>query len=141
VLASLVIKIEQLRTRHHGSGQVCRLPFVSTFPVTNKPPSISNFQTPFLIGELADGERDFEPKTSGEHQAKQSSFAVRNAVKRLAKRPFLTGSGSQTDIDVTRRKQTTKKILTGARTHISDSAAQLSKTHPKRTNAPTETEL
>jgi hypothetical protein len=136
-----VIKLEQHRTRRQGSGQVCRPPFVSTFPVTNKPPSISNFQTPFLTGELAGGERDFEPKTSGKQPAKLSSLVRKNGVKRLAKRPFLTGSGSQTEIDVTRRKQTTKKFLTGARTHISDSAAQLSKTHPKRTNAPTETEL
>jgi hypothetical protein len=35
---------------------------------------------------------------------------------------FLTGSASQTEIDVTRRKQTTKKFLTGARMHIKDLA-------------------
>src|ERR1700735_2415038 len=33
-------------------------------------------------------------------------------------RPFLTGSGSQTECDVTYSKQTTEKFLTGARTHI-----------------------
>jgi hypothetical protein len=31
---------------------------------------------------------------------------------------FLTGSGTQTEIDVTCSKKTTKKFLTGARTHI-----------------------
>src|ERR1700735_5610837 len=34
--------------------------------------------------------------------------------------PFLTGSDSQTEIDVTHSKQTTEKFLTGARTHIKD---------------------
>jgi len=33
-------------------------------------------------------------------------------------RPFLTGSAPQTEFDVTYSKQTLKKILTGARTHI-----------------------
>jgi hypothetical protein len=37
-------------------------------------------------------------------------------------RPFLTGSASQTEFDVTRRKQTTEKFLTGARMHIKDLA-------------------
>ena len=36
---------------------------------------------------------------------------------------FLTGSASQTEFDVTPTKQTTGKFLTGARTHIKDSAA------------------
>ena len=35
-------------------------------------------------------------------------------------RPFLTGSGSQTEFDVTHSKQTTEKFLTGARMHIKD---------------------
>ena len=39
--------------------------------------------------------------------------------------PFLTGSASQTEFDVTRSKQTTEKILTGARTHINISIAPL----------------
>ena len=34
--------------------------------------------------------------------------------------PFLTGSGPQTEIDVTCSKQTTEKFLTGARTHIKE---------------------
>lgn len=38
--------------------------------------------------------------------------------------PFLTGSGPQTEFDVTRRKQTTEKFLTGARTAIKDLVAQ-----------------
>jgi hypothetical protein len=33
-------------------------------------------------------------------------------------RPFLTGSASQTECDVTHSKQTTESFLTGARTHI-----------------------
>ena len=33
-------------------------------------------------------------------------------------RPLLTGSAPQTEFDVTYRKQTTEKFLTGARTHI-----------------------
>ena len=37
-------------------------------------------------------------------------------------RPFLTGSAPQTEFDVTPTKQKTEKILTGARTHISDFA-------------------
>ena len=36
-------------------------------------------------------------------------------------RPFLTGSGSQTEFDVTHSKQTTAQFLTGARTHIKES--------------------
>jgi hypothetical protein len=36
-------------------------------------------------------------------------------------RPLLTGSGSQSEFDVTYSKQTTEKFLTGARTHISQS--------------------
>ena len=36
-------------------------------------------------------------------------------------RPFLTGSAPQTEIDVTCSKQTTKKFLTGSRTHIKES--------------------
>jgi hypothetical protein len=36
-------------------------------------------------------------------------------------RPFLTGSSPQTEIDVTCSKQTTKKFLTGSRTHIKES--------------------
>src|SRR6202046_1741686 len=39
--------------------------------------------------------------------------------------PFLTGSASQTEIDVTRSKQTTEKFLTGARTAFRRSAAVL----------------
>jgi seryl-tRNA synthetase len=34
--------------------------------------------------------------------------------------PLLTGSGSQTEFDVTHSKQTTEKFLTGARMHIKD---------------------
>jgi hypothetical protein len=132
-----VIKIEQLRTRQQGPAQACCQPFVPTFPATIKLLSISNFQTPFLTGEPADDERDFEPKTSGEHRAKLSSSVRKNGVELPAKSAFLTGSGSQTEIDVTHSKQTGGTFLTGARTHISDSAEQLSKTHPKRTNAPT----
>src|ERR1700733_909583 len=37
-----------------------------------------------------------------------------------ASAPFLTGSWSQTEFDVTHSKQTTEKFLTGARTHIKD---------------------
>ena len=37
-------------------------------------------------------------------------------------RPFLTGSAPQTEFDVTHRKQTTEKFLTGARMHIKDLA-------------------
>ena len=36
-------------------------------------------------------------------------------------RPFLTGSAPQTEIDVTRSKQTTQKFLTGSRTQIKES--------------------
>src|SRR5580704_4535031 len=36
-------------------------------------------------------------------------------------RPLLTGSGSQSEFDVTYSKQTTDKFLTGATTHISQS--------------------
>jgi|ERR1700693_615006 len=35
-------------------------------------------------------------------------------------RPLLTGTTPQTEFDVTCRKQTTEKFLTGARTHISE---------------------
>jgi hypothetical protein len=38
--------------------------------------------------------------------------------------PFLTGSDSQTEFDVTPTKQTAGEFLTGSRTHIKDSAAQ-----------------
>jgi hypothetical protein len=41
---------------------------------------------------------------------------------------FLTGSGSQTEFVLTPRKQSPKKILTGARTHIKNSAFQHSRT-------------
>jgi hypothetical protein len=115
---------------------VCRPPFVSTFPVTNKPLSISAFETPFLTCEPAAGERACAPKTSGEQPAKLSSLARKNGVERRAKSAFLTGSASQTEIDVTHRKQTTKKFLTGARTHISDSAAQLSNNAPQEDKCP-----
>ena len=36
-------------------------------------------------------------------------------------RPLLTGSGSQSEFDITHSKQTAEKFLTGARTHISQS--------------------
>jgi hypothetical protein len=36
--------------------------------------------------------------------------------------PFLTESALQLEFDLTHRKQTTEKFLTGARTHISDLA-------------------
>ena len=42
-------------------------------------------------------------------------------------RPLLTGSGSQTEFDVTPRKQTPEEFLTGARTHIRNSADRLFK--------------
>jgi hypothetical protein len=47
-----------------------------------------------------------------------------NAAKKVPRQharfsPFLTGSASQTKIDVTLSKQTTEKFLTGARMHIS----------------------
>src|ERR1700691_1013399 len=49
MLASRVIKIEQLRTRHQGSGQVCRPSLVPRFPATGKA-SITNFFAAFLPG-------------------------------------------------------------------------------------------
>jgi len=49
MLASRVIKIEQPRTRHQGSGQVCRPPLASSFPAANKA-SISSFPAAFLPG-------------------------------------------------------------------------------------------
>jgi hypothetical protein len=49
MLASRVIKIEQPRTRHQGSGQVCRPPLASSFPAANKA-SISCFPAAFLPG-------------------------------------------------------------------------------------------
>ena len=39
-------------------------------------------------------------------------------------RPLLIGTAPQTEFDATPRKQTTEKILTGARTHIRNSAKQ-----------------
>ena len=41
-------------------------------------------------------------------------------------RPLLTGTDQQTEIDLTRSKQTTEKFLTGARTHISLSRKRIS---------------
>src|ERR1700683_299050 len=49
MLASRVIKIEQLRTRHQGSGQVCRPSLVPRFPATGRA-SITNFFAAFLPG-------------------------------------------------------------------------------------------
>ena len=115
MLVSLVIKLEQHPTRHQGSGQVCCPPFVSTFPVTNKPLSISAFETPFLTCEPAAGERACAPKTSGEQPAKLSSLARKNGVERLAKSAFLTETDPHSEIAVTHSKQTTAKFLTETR--------------------------
>jgi hypothetical protein len=45
-------------------------------------------------------------------------FPPRSTAILISFPAFLTGSGLQTEIDVTCSKQTTKKFLTGARTHI-----------------------
>jgi hypothetical protein len=52
--------------------------------------------------------------------------------------PFLTGSDSQTEIDVTLSKQTTEKFLTGARMHIKVSRKHTSnREHLELEHAPT----
>src|SRR5580704_10738542 len=47
-------------------------------------------------------------------------FADPSLTKYKWSRPLLIDSALQTEFDVTYRKQTTEKFLTGARTHISD---------------------
>src|SRR6202046_344273 len=49
-----------------------------------------------------------------------SHFVPQPTGFNAASAPFLTGSGSQTEFDVTHSKQTTEKFLTGARMHIKD---------------------
>ena len=55
------------------------------------------------------------------------TFAAHPTTRQLKwSRPLLTGTDQQTEIDLTRSKQTTNKFLTGARTHISLSRKRIS---------------
>src|ERR1700685_1375729 len=61
-----------------------------------------------------------ETRIDTRHSEFSSHFVPQSRGFNAASAPFLTGSGSQTEIDVTHSKQTTEKFLTGARTHIKD---------------------
>jgi hypothetical protein len=116
-----------------------------------KTSSISNFAAAFLTGSAKYVECDvthskqmtatFLPgattahmRTANERAAAfltglptvflESLPGASSAKDSVRKSPFLTGSAPQTEFDVTHSKQTPEKILTGARTHIKDSAAQ-----------------
>jgi len=70
------------------------------------------------------------PVASHETRSARDQVAVLLRGTRVAGRgarplaPFLTGSGPQTEIDVTCTKQTTEKFLTGSRTAIKDLASR-----------------
>jgi hypothetical protein len=51
---------------------------------------------------------------------KERPLATRHSLALTGEGPVLTGTASQTEIDVTCSKQTTEKFLTGARTHIKE---------------------
>jgi hypothetical protein len=74
---------------HSNETQVCRYPV--TLPAGSQ---IGNDRTP--------------------KEARPDSLQIDGDLS-----PFLTGSDSQTEIDVTRSKQTAEKFLTGSRTAIS----------------------
>jgi hypothetical protein len=98
----------------------------------------SNRELQLLEPPLTHRKQTVAPRSNRELSTNQCSYNSRALVPRcsflsgslrslsglvarhypLATRPVLTGSGTQTEIDVTRSKQTTEKFLTGARTHI-----------------------
>src|SRR5580704_3255813 len=61
-----------------------------------------------------------ETRIDTRHSEFSSHFVPQSRGFNAASAAFLTGSWSQTEIDVTHSKQTTGKFLTGARTHIKD---------------------
>jgi seryl-tRNA synthetase len=61
-----------------------------------------------------------ETRIDTRHFEFSSHFVPQPRGFNAAVAPFLTGSGSQTEFDVTHSKQTTEKFLTGARMHIKD---------------------
>jgi hypothetical protein len=58
-------------------------------------------------------------------EGRASAFAIDRAATNVDFSPFLTGSGLQTENDVTRSKQTTEKFLTGARMRFRKSHSEL----------------
>jgi hypothetical protein len=76
---------------------------VSHLPVSSKTPSSATLARSVRYG--------FPPFLTGLPRPVFAKGSPRNT-------PFLTGSGSQTEFPVTHSKQTTDKILTGARMHI-----------------------
>jgi hypothetical protein len=100
VLAFFVIKIEQLGEVNKSAAKLYLPLSAPGFPVTGKA-AISSYQVASPIAEVG---------------TRNASLTPQKADERLEKTAFLTGSGSQTEIDVTHSKQTTAPILTGART-------------------------
>jgi hypothetical protein len=73
--------------------------------------------------------RGFRVNPEGIHpecirEGRASAFAIDRAATNVDFSPFLTGSGLQTENDVTRSKQTTEKFLTGARMHFRPSRSE-----------------
>jgi CubicO group peptidase (beta-lactamase class C family) len=148
-----VIKIEYRRTLHQDLIPAPRPPVIPSFPATNGP-SISRFpgatkssKSSFLGTFLTETGPHLEtvithPKQTTatfltETQIAHFASLYREPLRRgtlsraaecraLGARnsEFLTGSGPQTENDVTRSKQTTEKFLTGARTHFGPRAVQ-----------------
>src|SRR5580658_5703881 len=85
--------------------------------------TLSNREPELLEPSLTDRKQTNRPRSNRELPTKRCSNNFQILLPPLAQickwsRPLLTGTALQTEFDVTSRKQTTEKFLTGARTHI-----------------------
>src|ERR1700689_901076 len=136
MLASRVIKIEQLRTRQQGSGQVCRPPLASSFPAAIKT-SISSFLVAFLPGSG----RYAQTAPDGLSRA---GFAKGTSPEKFPAGANLNRQTREFRNAVTYRKQTAVNCSNRQNIQKSESvffAASPARPVSPRTNASTKTEL
>jgi hypothetical protein len=86
---------------------------------------LSNRELELLEPPLTHRKQTTAPRSNRELSTTQCSYNFHLSGALLSnglphQTQFLTGSGPQTEIDVTCSKQTTEKFLTGARTHIKE---------------------
>jgi hypothetical protein len=115
-----VVKIKYRRAHHQDVIPVPCPPFLPSFPpLVLETPAADSLLSRFTPAcpEVARGDR-----TGASFRLWRPSLPISTDAKKLSisnlPAPFLTGSDTQTECDVTSSKQRTGRFLTGARTHI-----------------------
>jgi hypothetical protein len=124
VLASVVIifdNVSEGRSERNDGNPARIIPTISSFfPGIEE----SRVLAQRIAGLVLRTEDTTERAKKGTHNRRSHPLVSDHSTSGFYKwsRPLLTGSAPQTEFDITPRKQTPEKILTGAGTHISDLA-------------------